>query len=132
MDGQGHGTMLSLYGWHGVLCTVLCASRQVNAVMGNEMEIEISHNLHGDRGRYWAQIAPGYEAEMTYHYRGPDVIVIDHTYVPPAYEGQGVGLELVRRGVADARGKGLKIVPQCPFVAALFRRYEEWKDVLAA
>lgn len=96
------------------------------------MDIEISHKLNGDRGRYWAQIAPGYEAEMTYRHRGPDVIVIDHTYVPPAYEGRGIGLELVKRGVADAREKGFKIVPQCPFVAALFRRHKDWQDLLAA
>jgi predicted GNAT family acetyltransferase len=33
--------------------------------------------------------------------------------------------------VADARAQGFTIVPQCPYVAAQFRKHPEWADLLA-
>jgi predicted GNAT family acetyltransferase len=45
--------------------------------------------------------------------------------------GQGVAQVLVEALVADARAQGFKIVPQCSYVAALFRRHPEWADLLA-
>lgn len=60
----------------------------------------------------------------------PDLIVLIHTYVPPAYEGQGIGRELVRAVLEDIRGKGLQVVPQCSFVAHYIRRNPEWEELL--
>ena len=71
------------------------------------------------------------EPEMTYRHVGANTISVDHTSVPPRFEGRGYGSALVKRGVADAREKGWRIVPACPFVAAKFRRHPEWADVLA-
>jgi predicted GNAT family acetyltransferase len=82
------------------------------------------------KGRYWVRAADGSEAEMTFTKTGSSMIIIDHTLVPDAFRGQGVGLKLVERGVADARAAGKKIIPLCPFAAAQFRRHPEWADVL--
>ena len=85
----------------------------------------------GSKGRYVTRPAPdGPEAEMTFSKAGEHLIIIDHTGVPDAYRGQKVGLALVERAVNDAREKGLKILPLCPFAAAQFRRHKEWHDVL--
>ena len=46
--------------------------------------------------------------------------------------GQGVAQVLVEALVADAREQGFKIVPQCSYVEAQFRRHPEWADLLAA
>ena len=62
--------------------------------------------------------------------REPDLIVLIHTYVPPAYEGRGIGRELVRAVLEDIRGKGLQVVPQCSFVAHYIRRNPEWEELL--
>ena len=84
------------------------------------------------RGRYVYQSDPSLpEAEMTFSKLGAHQIIIDHTGVPDAYKGQGVGLALVTRAVEDARRDGVKITPLCPFAAAQFRRHPEWSDVLA-
>lgn len=84
------------------------------------------------KGRYFV-VAPGGEvAEMTFTKAGADTIIIDHTGVPDAFRGQGVGLALVTRGVEDARAAGKKIIPLCPFAAAQFKRHPEWADVLKA
>ncbi len=82
--------------------------------------IAIGHNSNNDGGRYWAEV-PGGSAELTYTNRGDDVIIIDHTYVPPAARGKNVAQRLVERAVADARARNVKIVPQCPYVAKLFK-----------
>ena len=82
------------------------------------------------KGRYWLRADDGSEAEMTFSKLGENAIIIDHTLVPDAFRGQGVGLKLVERGIADARASGKKIIPLCPFAAAEFRRHPEWADVL--
>ncbi len=82
------------------------------------------------KGRYVFRTADGPDAEMTFSKAGATRIIIDHTEVPEFYRGQGVGVKLVERAVADARASGKKILPLCPFAAAQFRRHGEWADVL--
>ncbi len=71
-------------------------------------------------------------AEMTFSKAGAGLVIIDHTEVPDAFRGEGVGVALVSRAVEDARAAGKKILPLCPFAAAQFRRHAEWGDVLQA
>ena len=84
----------------------------------------------GAKGRYFVTGPGGAEAEMTFTRIGEHQIIIDHTEVPDAFRGQGVGLRLVTRAVEDARAAGKKIIPLCPFANAQFRRHPEWADVL--
>jgi hypothetical protein len=84
------------------------------------------------KGRYAFSADGGPEAEMTFSKAGDTIIIIDHTGVPDAYRGKGIGVRLVERAVNDARAAGRKIVPLCPFAAAQFRRRPEWRDVLNA
>lgn len=73
----------------------------------------------------------GHVAEMTFSRAGERLIIIDHTDVPDALRGRGIGDRLVRRAVEDAREGGKKIVPLCPFAAAQFRKHAEYGDVLS-
>ena len=82
------------------------------------------------KGRYVARV-DGHEAEMTYSRAGTTTIIIDHTGVPDALRGRGVGRALVARAVEDARAEGRRIVPLCPFAKAQIARHPEWHDVLA-
>lgn len=70
------------------------------------------------------------QAELTWQARG-EARVADHTFTPPAARGKGVAYKLVEHMVHDARDKGFTIVPQCPYVAAQFRKHPEWADVRA-
>ncbi|WP_262733361.1 GNAT family N-acetyltransferase [Gaetbulibacter sp. NE] len=71
-------------------------------------------------------------AEMTYTYAGPSKIIIDHTEVDESLKGQGVGYKLVEEAVAFAREKALKILPLCPFAAAVFKKKaDDYNDVKA-
>lgn len=82
------------------------------------------------RGRYVIRLAPGAEAEMTYRKSGSGLMIIDHTGVPPAFEGRGIALRMVKAAVADAREQGFSITPVCPYVVAQFRRHPDWSDLL--
>lgn len=52
----------------------------------------------------------------------------NHTGVPKAIGGKGVGKALVRAMVEDARHHGYRVVPGCPFVAKLFERHPDWAE----
>ncbi|MBV7394056.1 GNAT family N-acetyltransferase [Mameliella sediminis] len=90
---------------------------------------EIHREENDSKGRYWT-VVDGHEAEMTFSRLGSTQIIIDHTGVPDALRGKGVGVKLVERAVLDARSEGRKIVPLCPFAKAQIARHPEWQDVL--
>lgn len=72
----------------------------------------------------------GGRAVAAYQLEG-DTIVFTHTLVPKKLEGHGVGSRLIRGALDAARDRGLKVVPQCPFVKAYIDRHEEYRDLLA-
>lgn len=83
------------------------------------------------RGRYVIRLAPGHEAEMTFRKGTDGTMTIDHTGVPPEYEGRGLAAKLVNKAITDAREEGFKITPLCSYVVAQFRRHPEWTDLLS-
>lgn len=85
----------------------------------------------GERGRYFARMPDGLEAELTFVRTGPAHLIADRTFVPPAWRGRGIAERLVERLVADARSGGARITPACWFVADEFARHgKDWEDVL--
>lgn len=92
-------------------------------------DVSITHLDQGARGEYHAKVE-GSDAigRLTYQRNG-DVVVADHTLVPTEIGGRGVAGELVKALVKDARQFGFRIVPQCSYVEAAFRRHPEWADL---
>lgn len=76
-----------------------------------------------DECRYELPTAAG-PAVAVYEIDG-GTITFTHTVVPPAVEGHGVGSRLIAGALADAHARGLKVVPQCPFVAAYLDRHPD-------
>lgn len=66
---------------------------------------------------------------LAYYRLAPDVITFIHTETPPALRHQGVGSELIRGALEWARARGLKVVAECPFVAAFIDRHPEFADL---
>lgn len=83
------------------------------------------------KGRYVARV-PGVaeEAELTFSKAGAELLIADHTAVPDAMRGMGVGALLAARLVDDARKGGYGILALCPFVRAQAQRHPEWADVV--
>ena len=59
-----------------------------------------------------------------------DVITFTHTEIDDAYEGQGLGSRRARAALDDARGRGLRVRPLCPFIRGWIKRHEEYQDLV--
>ena len=92
---------------------------------------QIRSESSGSKGRY-VLTHMGHDAEITFSVTTPTLIIADHTHVPDALRGTGVGVSLVQFMVNDARARGIKIVPLCPFVNAIRKKHPEWADVFAS
>lgn len=93
--------------------------------------MEIKQEDNGKKGKFFIEIDGHQEAEMTYTYAGPNKIIIDHTEVSEKLKGQSIGYKLVDVAVEFMRKNTLKAIPLCPFAAAVFKKKEEYNDVLA-
>jgi predicted GNAT family acetyltransferase len=72
----------------------------------------------------------GHRAIAAYQREG-GTITFTHTLVPKAIEGRGVASKLIRAALDASRDEGLKVIPQCPFVAAYIERHPEYRALLA-
>ena len=57
-------------------------------------------------------------------------MIFTHTVVPPELRSRGIAEKLVRVALAEARGQGRKVVPQCSYVARFIERNKEFADLL--
>lgn len=72
----------------------------------------------------------GRHAIMTYHKSGDKHIVVNHTLVAQEAQGQGLAAKLYRAMVDHARAHDLKVTPSCTYVAKMFERFPEDRDIL--
>jgi predicted GNAT family acetyltransferase len=73
----------------------------------------------------------GHTAFIAYR-ETPGGLIFVHTEVPEALGGRGVGGRLVNGALSDMRRRGLKVRPDCAFVAAYVERHPEFRDVILA
>lgn len=53
-----------------------------------------------------------------------------HTNVEPAFEGRGLGSRLAKAALDEVRRRGLKALPQCPFIAGYIGKHPEYQDLV--
>jgi predicted GNAT family acetyltransferase len=86
---------------------------------------------HDEVQRAFLVDVEGGTGELTYSEKN-GVLDLNHTFVPEASEGKGVGGTLARAALDYARRTGRKITPTCPFVDAFVRKHhDEYGDLLA-
>ena len=66
----------------------------------------------------------------TYYTLEGDVLTFVHTEVPPELGGKGVGSKLVQGALDQVRARGLKLIPQCPFVKGWIDKHPEYADLV--
>ena len=59
------------------------------------------------------------------------VITLVHTEVRDEFEGQGHAATLARGALDDARSRGLRVVPSCPYIASYVEKHPEYADLVA-
>ena len=67
-------------------------------------------------------------ALVVYEVQGSTITLI-HTEVKPEFEGQGVGGRIAKAVLDDARARGWRVVPRCPFIAAYIERHPGYTDL---
>jgi len=83
-----------------------------------------------DEERYEIHDDAGALAGFVQYHRRKDLIAFVHTEIDPAYEGQGMGSELVVAALDDARAQGLTVLPFCPFVRGYIEKHPEYLDLV--
>lgn len=86
-------------------------------VSNNEAESRFELEIDGHLAAAYYRLAPG-------------VVTFTHTEVPSSLSGQGVGSRLAKGALEQVRAKGLKVVAQCPFIAAYIDKHPEFQDLL--
>lgn len=94
------------------------------------MTIDLTVTDDRGRHRYEARGDDAGLAGFLDYQETSELVVLMHTEVPPAFEGQGVGGALARAALDDIRGRGLKALVVCPFIIAWLHRHPEYVDVL--
>ena len=83
-----------------------------------------------DQGRFEGRLDDRIVAFSEYELTRPGVIKFLHTEVDPEFEGQGIGSVLASTVLDQVRGRGLRVVARCPFIATYIRRHREYADLL--
>lgn len=91
------------------------------------------HKEQKQTGMFYLQSERGedHAAEIVYSLVQPGRIIIQHTEVDGSLRGKNVGYALVNAVVEYAREKHYKVTPVCSFASSVFKKKEEFKDVLA-
>jgi hypothetical protein len=91
-------------------------------------EIDLSRDTEGRQyqARVDGEVVASAEFLLT-----PELVVFTHTVVDPSVEGQGVGSDLIRWALDDARAGGYSVLPTCPFVEGYIARHpDEYADLV--
>jgi predicted GNAT family acetyltransferase len=106
---------------------VVCGDESGFAAVIMSDSIDVVHNAGAHR--YEATV-DGHISICEYTLQG-DQLVVTHTAVPSELRGRGIAERLVRAALADARKRGLLVVPACSYVATFIARHKEFQDLLA-
>jgi predicted GNAT family acetyltransferase len=88
---------------------------------------EIVHDP--DRSRFEIRL-DGDVIGKSYYQSEPGRRVFTHTEVDPEYQGQGLASQLIKVALDDTRDAELRLVPQCPAVAAYIAKHPEYVDIV--
>lgn len=92
--------------------------------MSDNQQLDIRNNTAEQR---WQTEVEGRLSLIQYQERDGQVEYL-HTEVPAELEGRGIASALTRAALDDARERGLRVLPSCPFVASYIRRHPTFQD----
>ena len=87
---------------------------------------QVQHNQAANR----YEVEVGGKTAVAEYRRAGDVVTFTHTKVPRELEGQSIASDLIAGALADVRNQGLKIIPECPYVAGYIERHPDLQDLV--
>jgi uncharacterized protein len=95
--------------------------------MSPREEIEIADAP--DRDRYEIRV-DGKLAGFAKYDRKPGQITFTHTEIEDRFEGRGLGSQLIRYALREARESEVAVLPVCPFVKDFIQRHREYAELV--
>lgn len=86
--------------------------------------------LHHNRGEETFEMDINGNIALIGYSEDGDTYILEHTEVPEALEGKGIGSVLVVKTLSYIESEGKKIIARCPFVAAYLKRHPEWNHLV--
>jgi predicted GNAT family acetyltransferase len=91
------------------------------------MTIEVVDEPQHER---FALYADGTVAGIAEYRRRPGLLAFTHTEIAPEFEGQGLGSQLARAALDQARADGLGVLPFCPFFNGWIAKHPDYIDLV--
>lgn len=104
--------------------------RHAGPSTGTGMAADIVIRDAPDEGRFVAELG-GHSASAWYE-RGPGVLRFVRVDISHDLIANGVGIQLMRVAMAQARAQGVLVEPACDFVAGYMRNHPETQDLLTS
>jgi hypothetical protein len=83
--------------------------------------------------RYELHVGSELAGIVTYQLRKHDTVIsLLHTEVEPAFQGAHLATHLARDSLDDARGRGLAVLPFCPYITSWIKKHPEYADLVPA
>jgi uncharacterized protein len=82
-----------------------------------------------DKGRWEAREGETLAGLAAYR-KADDLVIFTHTVVEDDFAGRGVGSSLARAALDAAREQGLRVRPDCPFIAEWISRHPDYDDLV--
>jgi len=83
--------------------------------------------------RYELHVGSELAGIVTYQLRKHDTVIsLLHTEVEPAFQGAHLATHLARYSLDDARGRGLAVLPFCPYITSWIKKHPEYADLVPA
>lgn len=92
--------------------------------------MKIEHQETTGQGRFEARDDKKFAGKLNYTLKDENTLVIDHTEVDPGFQGEGVGMDLVKEVAEYARENNMKIIPVCSYAQKVMERTSDYDDVL--
>jgi predicted GNAT family acetyltransferase len=84
---------------------------------------------NADENRYELR-EEGQLAGFAEYHRYDDQLAFLHTEIDPEFGGRGLGGELIRSALDDARTRGMTVLPYCSFVRSWITRHPDYTDLV--
>lgn len=82
-----------------------------------------------DRNRFEITV-DGQQAGFAEYRSRPGRVVLTHTEVDDAFQGQGIAGKLTRAALDSIREQGKQVTPLCPYVAEYIKKHPEYGDMV--
>lgn len=97
--------------------------------MGHQTNSSDLNIIHNEQAKRFETTIEGQTGYISYQKQG-DTLVYDHTIVPQALGGRGVGSKLVKHALDYAHEHNKKVSPQCSFVSVYIDKHPEYQHLL--